>query len=85
MAPEESGTDIRISARKNLRIVFLHSEARENLDPVSHDRDRYVGIANAANCSNARYRNAGKCGQICGDPLANAEAFWINSAARITI
>jgi len=35
MALEETGTDNRISAKRKLRIVFLHSEARENSIQVS--------------------------------------------------
>jgi hypothetical protein len=35
MALEETGIDNRISAKRKLRIVFLHSEARENSIPIS--------------------------------------------------
>jgi len=35
MALEETGIDNRISAKRKLRIVFLHSEAREKSIPIS--------------------------------------------------
>jgi hypothetical protein len=50
MALEETGIDNRISAKRKLRIVFLHSEAREKSIPISggHVETDFVEIANAA-------------------------------------
>jgi hypothetical protein len=41
MAPVETDSDNRISAKKKLRIVFLHSDGKEsNPNSTWHDRDR---------------------------------------------
>jgi len=41
MAPVDADSDSRISAKKNLRIVFLHCDGREsNPNSTWHDRDR---------------------------------------------
>jgi hypothetical protein len=70
MAPLETDSDNRVSARKNLCIVFLHSDARELKSRIARSGP-ITQIANAADRSNEQTRNAGKCGQICGGPIAN--------------
>jgi hypothetical protein len=72
MAPVETDSDNRMSAKKNLCIVFLLLTA-ENSDP--EQRMAWPGptirFANAADRSNERTRSAGKCGQIYGGLTAN--------------
>ena len=68
-------SDNRVSARKNFRIVFLHSDAQRFQSPnhARHDRTDYSDC-NAANRSSERTRSAGKCGQIYGGLDAGCRA-----------
>jgi hypothetical protein len=73
MAPVEIDSDKRMSGRKNLCIVFLHSEHREfQPEECAARSGPTIQIANAANRSNELTKSAGKCGQIYGGPIANA-------------
>src|SRR5882757_6329135 len=66
MAPEETGTDNRMRARKNFCIVFLHFSTAENSDP---EWRRGMTGTDYSDCKRRdpqrrKTRSAGKCGQI---------------------
>ena len=80
MAPVETDSDNRMSARKNLRIVFLHSDGREFQPRIAHgmtgtdysdcrrrgpqQRSRPEALVNAAKFAAARMRIADACESI---------------------
>src|SRR5260370_18053663 len=70
MATEETDSDNKVSAKKNLDIVFLLLTA-ENSNPKStwHHRDRLFRLQTPRTAAGEPAKSAGKCGQIYGGPF----------------
>jgi hypothetical protein len=87
MAPVETDIDNSVSAKRNLRIIFLHSGIGEFRIPRGAWRQpgRTLRWQVQVNRSNERTRSAGKCGQIYGGPPPKTAGSRIGSILSITI
>jgi hypothetical protein len=85
MAPVEADIDKSVHARRNLRIIFLYSEAGEFRARTARGMNRDGQVAGAANGNNDEANSAGKCGQIYGDALANIAGLRTRATLSITI
>jgi hypothetical protein len=70
MAPVETDSDNRTSGRKNLCIVFLHSNRREFQSLIAQgiNPGPTVQIANAANCSNEQTEALANAAKFAAPP-----------------
>jgi hypothetical protein len=87
MAPVEADIDKSVSAKRNLRIIFLHSGTGEFRSRAAHgvNRDGLMRWQVQVNRSNERTNSAGKCGQIYGGSFAKTGRSRIGSTLSTTI
>jgi hypothetical protein len=65
-APDEAESDNRVSARRNLRIVFLHFGSKKSCSSICAGTDLFGWQARRVTQQRIDDKQ-GKCGQICGD------------------
>src|SRR3954463_9892087 len=68
-APDEAASDNRVSARRNLRIVFLHFGGKKSCSrfALRHCRNGFVWMGRRRVTQRRVQDKHGKCGQIYGD------------------
>jgi hypothetical protein len=85
MAPVETDIDKSVHARRNLRIIFLYSEAGEFRARTARGVNRDRQLAGAANGNNEQTNSAGKCGQIYSGAFVNTAGLRTGATLSITI
>jgi hypothetical protein len=85
MAPVEADIDKSVHAKRNLRIIFLYSEAGEFRARTAPGLNRGRQMAGAANGNNDQTNSAGKCGQIYGGAFASTAGLQTAATLPITI
>jgi len=85
MAPVEADIDKSVHAKRNLRIIFLYSEAGEFRARTARGMHGDRQMAGAANGNNAQANSAGKCGQIYGGAFATTAGLRTGATLSITI